>query len=171
MKKEPIPNDAVKVIFESERCYTRRFIESDLTDFISYRNNLEWMKYQYFKGLSREEYEDALLKEPSVESGVQLAIIRKADQKLLGDVYVKKEENLFWIGSTVSPVFKRQGYAYEIVRSLILWIRQQGDYNIMAGAAPENIASIRLLEKLGFSLAEESKVEMIYSLNPATFYE
>lgn len=151
-------------LFTSERCCVRLFQADDLDDFISYRNNLEWMKYQYFKGRSKEEYEEALLKKSSLENGAQFAVIQKTDQKLLGDIYMKKEADTFWIGYTVNPAFKRQGYAYEIVRSLIVWIRQQGDFNIMAGAAPENIASIRLLEKLGFLKVEANDMEVIYSL-------
>lgn len=150
------------MLFTSERCCVRPFHADDLDDFMSYRNNPEWMKYQYFKSRSKEEYEEALLKEPSLESGAQFAVVRKADQKLLGDIYVKKEADAFWIGYAVSPAFKRQGYAYEIVHSLIIWIRQQGDYLIMAGVAPENIASIRLLEKLGFSKTEANDVEVVY---------
>ena len=157
-----------EALFNSERCYVRLFSANDIDDFMSYRNNSEWMKYQYFKGLSKEEYEEVLLKDASVESGAQFAIVRKVDQKLLGDVYVKKEADTFWIGYTVSPSFKRQGYAEEVVRSLILWIRQQGAFKIMAGVAPKNIASIRLLEKLGFSKADEKSVEVIYSLQPGS---
>lgn len=155
-------------ILTSERCCIRPFMAKDIEDFISYRNDLEWMKYQYFKGLSKEEYEEVLLVEPSVENGAQFAIIRKADQKLIGDVYLKKEKDTFWIGYTVNPSFKRQGYAEEVVRSLIQWLKLEGAFNIMAGAAPENMASIRLLEKLGFSQVEVNGVEVIYSLQPGS---
>lgn len=136
---------------------------------MSYRNNSEWMKYQYFKGRTKKEYEEALLADSSIESGAQFAIIRKADQQLIGDVYLKKEADTFWIGYTVSPAFKRQGYATEIVRALIDWIRQQGDYSIRAGAAPENVASIRLLEKLGFSKVEANEVEVVYCRDSKAF--
>ena len=158
-------NHNIQPIFQSERCYTRRFTESDLDAFVEYRNNEEWMKYQFFKGLSREEYEEILLKEPSVESGAQFAIIRKAGQTLIGDVFIKKEDDTFWIGYTVSPSFKRQGYAYEITQAMIQWIQQQGEFKIMAGAAPENIASVGLLEKLGFSQVDEENGESIFLLH------
>lgn len=161
MEKEPV--------FTSERCFVRPFHADDLDDFMAYRNDPEWMKYQYFKGLSKKEYADVLLQESPLETGAQFAVIRKADQKLLGDVYVKKEADTFWIGYTVGPAFKRQGYAYELVHALVDWIRQQGGSKIMAGAAPENIASIRLLEKSGFSLAEANDVEVVYSRDTACF--
>ncbi|WP_282019593.1 GNAT family N-acetyltransferase [Planomicrobium okeanokoites] len=165
MAKVPNMNSNPQPIFQSQRCCARPFAANDLDDFITYRNNEEWMKYQYFKGLSREEYEEILLKEQSVESGAQFAIVRTADQVLLGDVYIKKEEDTFWIGYTISPSFKRQGYAYEIVQAMIQWIQRQGDYKIMAGAAPENIASIQLLEKLGFAQVDEENGESIFLLH------
>ena len=152
----------INAIFESERCYTRRFAESDLDAFIEYRNNEEWMKYQSFKGLSLEEYKEILLKETTLESGVQFAVVRKADQALLGDVFIKKEDAIFWIGYTISPSFKRKGYAYEITQAMISWIQQQGDYKIMAGVTPENHASVKLLEKLGFTQVEEENGELVF---------
>lgn len=83
-------NENINTIFELERCYTRRFDESDLDAFVAYRNDADWMKYQSFKGLSKEEYKEILLKETSLESGTQLAVLRKADQILLGDVLTVK---------------------------------------------------------------------------------
>lgn len=154
----------INSIFESERCYTRRFAESDLDAFIEYRNNAEWMKYQSFKGLSLEEYKETLLKETTLESGAQFPVVRKADQTLLGDVFIKKEDAIFWIGYTISPSFKRQGYAYEITQAMIAWIQQQGDYKIMAGVTPENHASVQLLEKLGFIKVDEENGESIFLL-------
>ena len=154
----------INAIFESERCYTRPFAERDLNAFVEYRNNAEWMRYQSFKGLSLEEYKEILLKETTVESGAQFAVVRKADQILLGDVFLKKEDEIFWIGYTISPSFKRQGYAYEITQAMISWIQQQGDYKIMAGVTPENHASVQLLEKLGFIKVDEGNGESIFLL-------
>ncbi|OZS77424.1 hypothetical protein CF394_11420 [Tetzosporium hominis] len=152
----------INAIFESDRCYTRRFAESDLDAFTEYRNNAEWMKYQSFKGLSLEEYKEILLQETALESGVQYAVVRKADQALLGDVFIRKEDEIFWIGYTISPSCKRQGYAYEITQAMISWIQQQGDYKIMAGVAPENHASVQLLEKLGFTQVDEENGELVF---------
>ncbi|QSX07770.1 GNAT family N-acetyltransferase [Alkalibacter rhizosphaerae] len=138
-------------IFQSERCIIRSFILDDLHEFLDYRNDLEWMKYQGFKGLSKKEYEKALLIKPSLDAGAQFAITTKTDKRLIGDVYLKKEDDAFWIGYTISPLFKRQGYAYEVICSMIIWINQQGDFNIKAAVKTENTPSIKLLEKLGFS--------------------
>lgn len=152
-----------QAIFESKRCYIRPFIESDLDAFITYRNDPEWMEFQYFKGLTREEYREVLLREPSVEKGAQLAIIHKADESLIGDVFVKKEVEACWIGYTINPIFKRQGYAYETIQAMMHWIQQSyPGLKILAGTAPGNLASIQLLEKLEFTRAGMEEGELIF---------
>ncbi|AIY06941.1 N-acetyltransferase GCN5 [Planococcus sp. PAMC 21323] len=162
MTKEDMINDNQNLLIESERCFVRPFIESDLDAFMLYRNDLEWMKFQGFKGLARKDYEEALLKQPVVENGIQLAIIRKTDQTLVGDIFLKKEANTYWIGYTISPLVKRQGYAFEMVNTVIHWVKKQGEFKIKASVALENRASIQLLEKVGFVLLEKEDDEFIY---------
>lgn len=155
--------DKTQAIFESESCYIRPFIESDLDAFITYRNNPEWMEFQYFKGLAREEYEEILIREPSVENGAQFAIIRKTDGALIGDVFVKKEDEACWIGYTINPIFKRQGYAHETIKAMIHWIQQSyPGLKIKAGTSPENLASIQLLKKLEFTPAGTEEGELVF---------
>ncbi|WP_432666745.1 GNAT family N-acetyltransferase [Wukongibacter baidiensis] len=150
---------------ETERCKIRNFIESDIDEFIIYRNNESWMQYQGFKGLSREEYKSALLKDSSLEVGIQLAIVSKLNDGLIGDVYLNKSDNEYWIGYTISPSYARQGYAYEVVKGVIEWLKKQGAMKVCAGVLPKNIPSIMLLEKLGFVYSEmDESGEKIYLL-------
>lgn len=150
---------------ETERCKIRNFVEKDIEDFILYRNNESWMQYQGFKGLSREEYEIALLKDSSLEEGIQLAIVSKLNDRLIGDFYLNKCDNEYWIGYTINPLYARQGYAYEVAKGVIEWLKKQGVMKVCAGVLPENIASIMLLEKLGFVYSEtDDSGEQIYLL-------
>ena len=82
---------SMPLLFMVVKYNIRPFKESDIDDFMEYRNDMEWMKYQGFKVLNKEEYEDALLKDVSLEKGMQLAIINKSDDRLIGDLYVRKE--------------------------------------------------------------------------------
>lgn len=45
-----------------------------------YRNDAEWMKYQGFKGLTKEDYEAELLGVLTLVRGIQLAIVNKLTQ-------------------------------------------------------------------------------------------
>ncbi len=128
----------------------RPFEGKDIDDFMTYRNNEKWMRYQGFKGLTKQEYNKSLLGEIDMQAGAQLAIINKESKRLIGDIYLKQENNAFWLGYTISPENARQGYAYESVRGVIGWLKENGAEKVLADAMPENSPSINLLKKLGF---------------------
>lgn len=148
----------------TERCIIRKFEDKDIDHFMDYRNDCNWMKYQSFKGLTREEYKTALLETSSIEDGMQLAITDKNTGYLLGDLYLKQENSAFWLGYTINPRYARQGYAAEAVSGIILWSKQQGAELIKAGVLPENTASINLLKRLGFTYSGKVDDELIYVL-------
>lgn len=147
----------------TKRCLIRPFIEQDLDDFMVYRNDPDWMRYQSFKGLTREAYRESLLPERPLEKGRQLAIIDMALNRLVGDLYIRLDTDLdcYWIGYTISPALARQGYAYETVSALIDELVEEGAGCIKAGVDPENAASIALLIKLGF-IFDSSQDELVY---------
>ncbi len=151
---------------ETDRCMIRAFEEADLDDFLSYRNDGCWMRFQGFKGRTKPEFREALIKANDLGEGVQLAVVHRTLGCLIGDLYLRQEGSSYWIGYTVSPAHAGQGYAFEAVRGLIGWIRTLGGERVLANAAPENEPSIRLLKKLGFGFtgADESG-QMCYELN------
>ena len=148
--------------FETERCRIRPFEESDLEAFMSYRNNLDWMQFQGFKGKKYLEYKAALLKQPNFREGVQLAVVSGQTGELLGDLYLKLEKDIAWIGYTIAPQFARQGYAFEVVTQLLLQLKQAGLALAKAGVEAQNLASIQLLKKLDFTLIGNEENELIY---------
>ena len=148
--------------FETERCRVRPFEENDIEAFLSYRNNLDWMQYQGFKGKKYLEYKAALLQKPKFKEGVQLAVVDKQTGELIGDLYLKLERNTGWIGYTIAPQFARQGFAFEVVTQLLLELRQAGLTQVRAGVEEQNIASIQLLRKLGFEQAGIDDNELIF---------
>jgi RimJ/RimL family protein N-acetyltransferase len=162
----------MEIMFSTERCKIRRFKEEDIDDFMTYRNNEHWMKYQLFKGLTKEEYRKALLNDDSVETGIQLAVSDIITDMLIGDIYLKKENEVFWIGYTISPDYSRQGYMYEIVVSLIRQLKTVPECTkIAAGTDPENTSSKGLLKKLGFDFwyFDDTSNEEVYILDVANY--
>ncbi len=148
--------------FETERCRIRPFEESDIETFMSYRNNLDWMQFQGFKGKKYLEYKTALLMQPNFREGVQLAIVSGQTGELIGDLYLKLEKNVAWIGYTIAPQFARQGYAFEVVTQLLLELKQAGLTLAKAGVEEQNLASIALLKKLGFTQIGAEESELIF---------
>lgn len=146
---------------QTARCTIRTFRREELDAFMEYRNNLEW-RYQGFKRMSKERYEQELFLNQALENGKQYAIINRTTGQLIGDVYLKREQIICWIGYTIHPHFKQQGYAQETVRALICWASEQDYRCLKAGVHPENSASIKLLEKLGFVYLNQDCEELIY---------
>ena len=142
----------------------RPFEESDIDEFMTYRNDMAWMTYQGFKGLDKNEYRNALLGDSSVNDGIQLAVVCNKTNVLIGDLYIKKEDSVYWIGYAVKPSKARQGYAYEMTLALINALRKKGAMCIKASVDSGNSASIALLEKLNFQHSETHHDEMTYEL-------
>ena len=148
--------------FETQRCRIRPFEEGDIEAFMSYRNNLDWMQYQGFKGKKYLDYKAALLMQPNFNNGVQLAVELKQTGELIGDLYLKLEKNTAWIGYTIAPQFARQGFAFEVVSQLLLELKQAGLTLVKAGVEEQNLASIALLKKLGFMQFGTEGSELIF---------
>ena len=148
--------------FETQRCRIRPFEEGDIEAFMAYRNNLDWMQFQGFKGKKYLEYKAALLMQPNFNNGVQLAVVLRQTGELLGDLYLKLEKNTAWIGYTIAPQFARQGFAFEVVTQLLLELKQAGLTLVKAEVEEQNLASIALLKKLGFVQVEISDSERIF---------
>ncbi|WP_370620901.1 GNAT family N-acetyltransferase [Citrobacter cronae] len=149
----------------SPGCIIRPFQSHEIDSFMVYRNDAEWMKYQGFKGLTKEDYEAALLGVLTLTEGIQLAIVNKRTQVLMGDIYLRQQCDVFWLGYTISPAYSRQGYAFEAVTATIAWIKENGFSLIKAGVDPENTPSIKLLIRAGFNFSGLEEGEHIYVLD------
>ncbi len=142
--------DTRPVSFETPRLTVRRFRETDLDAFAAYRNDPEWMRWQGFKGLDKAAYRAALLGAHSLADGLQLAVVRREDGVLLGDLYLKREEDALTLGYTVAPAYARNGYASEAVSGALAWARANGFRVARAAVTPGNAPSAALLNKLRF---------------------
>lgn len=138
-------------MIKTERCTLRRFEEKDLDGFIAYRNDDEWMKYQSFKNLSKDEYREKLLVPLELESGVQLAIASSDADNLMGDLYVAKEGETIYIGYAINPQYARKGYIFEVLNTLLPKLKAfYPECEIVAETDRDNLSSKNLLLKLGF---------------------
>lgn len=153
------------IILTTPRCLIRPFERQDIESFMIYRNDLDWMKEQSFKGLSFAEYENTLLGESSLQHGTQLAIIDQMTKELIGDVYIQQEGTTYWIGYTITPTGARQGYAFEVMSGLIRHLADHGAEAFKAGVLKTNTASIALLKKLNFTYLTTELDEQIYRLD------
>lgn len=150
--------------FCTPRCFIRDFRIEDIPTVMTYRNDLEWMKYQGFKNMEKAAYIKELLHTKSFSEGKNLAVVHTLDDRLIGDIYLKKEADFFWIGYTIHPQESQKGYGSEVIQATIQWLFDQGVQSVKAEVSPENLASIKLLEKLKFSLIKTEE-DALYQLH------
>jgi ribosomal-protein-alanine N-acetyltransferase len=80
-------------------------------------------------------------------------ILHTADRAVIGDAGFKGSPDAAGtveIAYGVVPPYRRQGYAFEAVRTLVGWaFNRPGVTQIIANCDDDNVGSIRILEKLG----------------------
>lgn len=147
------------VPFSTARLTVRAFRPVDAVPLTAYRNDPDVARYQDWDlpyPLERTEARiaearDIGLRPPAGES-CQLAI--DLDGELIGDIYVGLDPlgAVATIGYSLAAAHHGSGYASEAVGALVdrLLERVATIHRVTATVDPENVASIRLLEGLGF---------------------
>lgn len=142
---------------ETNRCQLRYFREADLNAFTAYRSEPEVARFQSWESYSHEEavalYKDVKGKAFGlIGQWYQIAIADKATDELIGDLALHfVEPKLLEIGFTISPRYQGKGYGKEAVQGLLAHLFKELDFEkVVATTDAKNIASIKLLEALGF---------------------
>ncbi|MGB8955703.1 MAG: GNAT family N-acetyltransferase [Tumebacillaceae bacterium] len=92
-------------------------------------------------------------KQPSLCDWAGL-LVHKADNALMGDMGFKSsgpdESGMVEFGYSIAPDYRGHGYATEMAKGLVAWaLEQPGVTQVTAECLPDNIGSIRVLEKTG----------------------
>lgn len=147
------------MLLETTRLFLRQFKESDLEPFLAYRNDPEVAKYQgwdvpYPRHKGVEFVHDMAKASPIPGKWFQAAVELKSTQEMIGDVafHIKKDdERQALIGYSLARPFWRHGYAFEAVSELLRYLFSELDlHRLIAECDVDNMASWKLLEKLGF---------------------
>lgn len=146
-------------LIETNRLWIRHLAVSDLRDFHLYRSNPEVTKYQGFDVFTLEEAKAFIEEHAEKKFGVpgewvQYGIENKATGRLIGDCAIKLDKNdtrLGEIGITISPYEQRKGFAKETLLAILNFLfSRDGFHRVTETVDAENIASIQLLESVGF---------------------
>jgi ribosomal-protein-alanine N-acetyltransferase len=146
------------VQISTERLVLREFEETDGPALYAFESLPEVTRYQSFEPRSLAESHEYVL--ASIEAAGEdprrvydLAMILKADDRLIGRCGFAigdpdDEQAVLWY--TLHPDSWGHGYATEAARAMVdFGFRELGLHRIWADTDPENVASIRVLEKLG----------------------
>jgi len=147
------------LLLDTNRLKLRPFQDSDCHPFAAYRSDPLVAKYQGWEAPYTLEQAAAFIetiknKTPTaLGEWYQLAIEIKANRQMIGDCafYLLAEDSRqAEIGFTLARAYQGQGYAHEAVGRLLDYLFKELDlYRVRANCDVENLASSKLLERLG----------------------
>lgn len=138
------------MMLETERLILRPFRETDLKDLYEYLSDGETVRYEPYRPMTLAETRDNLCWR--MDTGAMIAVERREDHKLIGNLYFARGEfDTAELGYVFNRHYWGYGYASESCRALINQAFAEGTHRIIAECDPENVNSWRLLEALGFT--------------------
>ena len=160
------------MIFETNRMLVRKLTPEDLTGFHEMQSNPNVMKYVDGNPKSLKEHQLELqdLISKYDENGNDFwiyAVVSKADNSFLGTIaFVKDDLGNDEIGYRFLEKYWNLGYGTEVLNGMISYSKKKGLIDVIAYVSPQNVGSIRTLEKNQFSkIGIDSKTkDFIYTL-------
>ncbi|MDF2587907.1 MAG: acetyltransferase, ribosomal protein N-acetylase [Anaerocolumna sp.] len=141
----------------TDRLLIRTLQMKDKEDFFQYRSMPEIYQYQSWRPKHIKEIEEFIIKNDAVclnsqNTWLQLAVCLKEGQ-MIGDIGIHflEDDYQIEIGYTLSPEYQGNGYALEAVKAVMKFaFTDLKKHRIIASVDPDNIQSIKLLERIGF---------------------
>lgn len=149
-------------ILETARLQVRESTLSDIPDF-----------YRIYRSPSATAYMEPLFEDPDMEKAYLQDYIRqvygfygfgiwtvllKESGKVIGraGLNIREGYDLPELGFVIDTAFQGQGVAFEVCSAILEYARKELDFHcIQAFVQKENLPSIKLLEKLGFTYSRE----------------
>jgi len=139
-------------MIHTPRLLIRPFLEQDCDSLFEYLSDPGIYKYEPGDPITLDEARKLTLERS--RSTIFWAVVLQDTQKMVGHLYFQQtepQEFLTWeLGYIFNPRFQNNGYASESAAALIRYgFDHFGIHRVMAHCNPENIASWKVLEKIG----------------------
>ena len=140
-------------MIETDRLFIRQFVPADFDDLYEYLSNPATYLFEPGKPITPDEAKELCgLRSKSNEF---LAVVLKQSGKMIGHLYFKQLEpadRQSWeLGYIFNPEYHRKGYASEASAAMTKYaFANYKAHRIMARCNPDNTASWKLLEKIGY---------------------
>ena len=138
------------------RLVLRRFVPADAATLSEYRSDPEVARYQSWPTPYSVAAARRLIDEQShldgPRAGDWLQIAATLADELIGDVAVRLSDDghTARIGYTIARAHQRRGFGVEAAGAVVAHLFASGLHRVQASLDPRNVASARLLERLGF---------------------
>src|SRR5215212_6693963 len=148
--------------FRTERLLLRRSEPRDAEAISAYRSDPDVHAHQGWSRTDpdhvRAEIEEMLQRAPGEPGWVQFTVETLEDQRLVGDVGLSAradEPGVVMVGYTIAPSEQRKGYATEAMGALVRYAIDVLEADVVrAYADAENVASVRVADKVGLEVVE-----------------
>ena len=153
-------------ILETERLRLREFSLEDAEFIITLLNSAGWLRFIGDRNVrTKEDAENYLKKGPMKsyeQNGFGLSMVETKDRIPIGMCGIVKRDSLEHpdIGFAFLPEYASKGYGYEMASAVLKYAKQDLRLpTILAITLPDNVNSIRLLEKIGFGFVKSFRTE------------
>ena len=138
---------------ETKRLIIRSFTENDYQDLYEYLSDPTIYVYEPGNPVCIDEAR--ALASQRAKGNDFWAVELKENAQLIGHLYfqhIDPKEQLMWeLGYIFNPKYQRKGFGSEAARALVLYAFENYPiHRVMARCNPKNIASWKLLAKIGF---------------------
>lgn len=133
------------------RLLIRTFEAQDWQAVYSYMSDKTVMHYMP-DGVLNEDQVQNFITENSNEHAKHFAIVLREQQRVIGHLVFHKYfgDHTYEIGWVMNPAYHKHGYASEAAQALLDYgFNKMKLHRIIATCQPENIASYRVMEKIG----------------------
>ncbi|BDI15364.1 putative N-acetyltransferase YnaD [Nostoc cf. commune SO-36] len=146
------------MILETNRLLMRDFIETDWQAVFAYQSDPLYLRYSYWTHRTQKDvckfiqiFIDQQKEQPRTK--FQLAIILKEENRLIGTCGIRVNDSEMQeadIGYELNSQYWGQGYATEAAQAILKFgFEELGMHRIWSWCVAENLASVRVLEKIG----------------------
>lgn len=148
----------------TKRLIVRKVRDTDWEDMYEYLSVSSIYEYEPGKPVDAVKCRELISNRAAGDSFYAIELINGG--KVIGHLYfnqIDSPEILTWeLGYITNPIYQRKGYTSEASEALIEYaMTKLGIHRIVAECNPENIASWKLLEKIGMS-REEHLIQNIF---------
>lgn len=154
------------IFLQTERLILRELVLADAAFILELLNDPAWLRFIGDRGVRTHADAEAYLVKSPLEMYARHGfglwrVERKVDGRVMGTCGLIKRETLADVdlGYAFLPAYVGHGYAFEAAQACVEEAERRGLPRLVAIVSPDNVRSIALLAKLGFSFEQALSAE------------
>ncbi len=130
------------VVGDAEAIFTQYAQDAEVTRYLTWRRNRTVQETREFLGSCLTTWEEG--------KSFHWVILRKEDNQLFGLIGFRVDGHKLELGYVLAKAYWGKGYMTEAGKALVDWaLKQEEIYRVWAVCDVENLASARVMEKIG----------------------